>query len=45
MRGLFAAGESVRGLFYHNSAGDSGLMAGAVFGRKAGATRPTLSPG
>ncbi len=34
--GLFAAGELVGGLFYHNYAGGSGLMAGAVFGRMAG---------
>jgi len=34
--GLFAAGELVGGLFYHNYAGGSGLMAGAVFGRRAG---------
>lgn len=34
--GLFAAGELVGGLFYHNYPGGSGLMAGAVFGRTAG---------
>jgi tricarballylate dehydrogenase len=34
--GLFAAGELVGGLFYHNYAGGSGLMAGSVFGRLAG---------
>ncbi len=34
--GLFAAGELVGGLFYHNYPGGSGLMAGAVFGRRAG---------
>ena len=33
---LFAAGELVGGLFYHNYPGGSGLMAGAVFGRIAG---------
>ena len=32
----YAAGELVGGLFYHNYAGGSGLMAGAVFGRIAG---------
>ena len=37
MPGLFAAGELVGGLFYDNYAGGSGLMAGAVFGRTAGA--------
>lgn len=34
--GLFAAGETVGGLFYHNYPGGSGLMAGSVFGRRAG---------
>ena len=34
--GLFAAGEIVGGLFYHNYASGTGLMAGAVFGRLAG---------
>lgn len=33
---LYAAGELVGGLFYHNYPGGSGLMAGAVFGRRAG---------
>ena len=36
IRGLFAAGELVGGLFYYNYAGGSGLMAGSVFGRIAG---------
>jgi tricarballylate dehydrogenase len=36
MAGLFAAGELVGGLFYHNYPGGSGLMAGSVFGRRAG---------
>jgi tricarballylate dehydrogenase len=35
--GLYAAGELVGGLFYHNYPGGSGLTAGAVFGRRAGA--------
>ena len=35
--GLFACGELVGGLFYDNYPGGSGLMAGAVFGRRAGA--------
>ena len=35
--GLYAAGELVGGLFYYNYAGGSGLMAGSVFGRIAGA--------
>jgi tricarballylate dehydrogenase len=38
MPGLFAAGELVGGLFYHNYPGGAGLMAGAVFGRTAGAS-------
>ena len=36
--GLYAAGELVGGLFYHNYAGGSGLTAGSVFGRLAGRT-------
>lgn len=36
--GLHAAGEVVGGLFYENYPGGSGLMSGAVFGRRAGAT-------
>ena len=36
IRGLYAAGEIVGGLFYHNYPGGSGLTAGAVFGRIAG---------
>jgi tricarballylate dehydrogenase len=36
--GLFAAGELVGGIFYHNYPGGSGLMAGSVFGRIAGAS-------
>jgi len=34
--GLFAAGELVGDLYYHNYASGSGLMSGAVFGRIAG---------
>ena len=34
--GLFAAGEMVGGLFYHNYPGGTGLMSGAVFGKRAG---------
>ncbi len=34
--GLFAAGEIVGGLFYHNYPGGSGLASGTVFGRRAG---------
>lgn len=36
IRGLYAAGEMVGGLFYSNYPGGSGLMSGAVFGRIAG---------
>ena len=36
--GLYAAGEMVGGLFYQNYPGGTGLMAGAVFGRIAGAS-------
>jgi tricarballylate dehydrogenase len=34
--GLYAAGEMVGGIFYHNYPGASGLTSGAVFGRLAG---------
>lgn len=34
--GLYAAGEMVGGLFYDNYPGGSGLMAGSVFGYRAG---------
>jgi tricarballylate dehydrogenase len=36
IHGLYAAGELVGGLFYHNYAGGSGLMSGSVFGKTAG---------
>jgi tricarballylate dehydrogenase len=36
VRGLYAAGELVGGLFYFNYPGGSGLMSGTVFGRIAG---------
>jgi tricarballylate dehydrogenase len=36
--GLHAAGELVGGPFYFNYPGGTGLMAGVVFGRIAGAT-------
>lgn len=35
--GLYAAGEMVGGLFFHNYASGTGLMSGATFGRFAGA--------
>jgi tricarballylate dehydrogenase len=34
--GLYAAGEMVGGLFYHNYASGTGLISGATFGRLAG---------
>ena len=34
--GLYAAGEMVGGVFYHNYPGGTGLMSGAVFGKIAG---------
>jgi tricarballylate dehydrogenase len=37
IRGLFAAGEIVGGLYYHNYGSGTGLVAGVVFGRRAGA--------
>jgi tricarballylate dehydrogenase len=43
--GLFAAGELVGGLFYYNYPGGSGLMAGAVFGRLAGASAARAARG
>jgi len=36
IKGLYAAGEIVGGIFYNNYPGGSGLMAGAVFGKIAG---------
>ena len=36
--GLYATGELVGGLFHSNYPGGAGLMAGAVFGRIAGAS-------
>jgi tricarballylate dehydrogenase len=38
IRGLYAAGELVGGLFYFNYPGGTGLMSGAVFGRIAGSS-------
>jgi tricarballylate dehydrogenase len=39
--GLFAAGELVGGIFYHNYPGGTGLMSGAVFGKIAGTSAST----
>jgi tricarballylate dehydrogenase len=36
IRGLYAAGELIGGLFYFNYPGGTGLMSGSVFGRIAG---------
>ncbi len=36
IRGLYAAGELVGGIFYENYLGGAGLMSGSVFGRLAG---------
>jgi tricarballylate dehydrogenase len=36
IQGLYAAGELVGGIFYHNYPGGTGLTSGAVFGRIAG---------
>jgi tricarballylate dehydrogenase len=36
--GLYAAGELVGGIFYHNYPGGTGLTSGAVFGQLAGAS-------
>ncbi len=41
--GLYAAGELVGGLFYHNYPGGAGLMAGSVFGRIAGNSAASFS--
>ena len=41
IRGLYAAGELVGGLFYFNYPGGTGLAAGAVFGRVAGTSAAT----
>ncbi len=41
--GLFACGELVGGLFYHNYPGGTGLVAGSVFGRIAGISAGTAA--
>lgn len=38
IRGLYAAGEIVGGIFYHNYPSGTGLMSGTVFGRIAGSS-------
>ena len=41
--GLYAAGELVGGLFFHNYPGGTGLTAGAVYGRRAGVAAATCA--
>jgi tricarballylate dehydrogenase len=43
--GLFAAGEMVGGLFYHNYPGGTGLTCGAVYGRTAGRSAALFARG
>ena len=43
--GVFAAGEIAGGLYYHNYASGTGLMAGSVFGRIAGRSAATYVRG
>ena len=43
IRGLYAAGELVGGLFYFNYPGGTGLMSGTVFGRIAGTSAGKLA--
>jgi tricarballylate dehydrogenase len=43
IRGLYAAGELVGGIFYFNYPGGTGLMNGAVFGRIAGTSASQLA--
>ncbi|MGQ0547276.1 MAG: FAD-dependent tricarballylate dehydrogenase TcuA [Betaproteobacteria bacterium] len=45
MRGLYAAGELVGGIFWFNYPGGSGLTNGAVFGRIAGASAARAATG
>ena len=43
--GLYAAGEMVGGLFYHNYPGGTGLTSGAVFGKLAGGSAGVYAKG
>jgi tricarballylate dehydrogenase len=45
IRGLFAAGEIVGGLYYHNYGSGTGLVAGCVFGRLAGEGAARIAQG
>jgi len=43
--GLYAAGELVGGIFYHNYPGGTGLTSGSVFGRIAGRSAGRIATG
>jgi tricarballylate dehydrogenase len=43
--GLFAAGEIVGGLYYHNYGSGTGLVAGVTFGRIAGGGAASFAQG
>jgi tricarballylate dehydrogenase len=43
IRGLYATGEIVGGLYYHNYASGTGLVAGVVLGRIAGSEAAKFS--
>lgn len=45
INGLFAAGEIVGGLYYHNYGSGTGLVAGVTFGRIAGAGAAAFAKG
>ena len=45
IRGLYAAGEVIGGLYYHNYGSGTGLVAGVVFGRIAGREASKFSCG
>ena len=45
IRGLYAAGELIGGLYYHNYGSGTGLVAGVVFGRIAGREASKFSCG
>jgi tricarballylate dehydrogenase len=45
IRGLYAAGEIIGGLYYHNYASGTGLVAGVVFGRIAGRNAAQFAAG
>ncbi len=45
IHGLYAAGELVGGIFYHNYPGGTGLTSGSVFGRLSGASAGKAAKG